>query len=225
MIQPMTMNDKMSLNSIYCATEGEGIHIGTPQIFVRFQGCGLRCKNCDSMDTWNFDQGMKFSLNEVIDKIISLKMKRVSITGGDPFLNKVNMACAIDGLKEISHVQTLRLATRSISYYPHLFYADNCFWLNYLKIKNLELQQVGKRIEIATHFIHPDEISLESLDIISEFVKNGMAVYVQTPFLKNCNDEGPELTKLFRLLRGAGAELHYIFIPCSPIHGNSIQFR
>jgi lysine 2,3-aminomutase len=55
-------------------------------------------------------------------------------------------------------------------------------------------------------------------------VKSGIAVYVQTPFLNNCNDEGPELVRLFSLLRGAGAELHYIYIPCSPIHGNSIYW-
>jgi len=151
-------------------------------------------------------------------------IKEIVNTGGDPFLNKANMACAIDGLKEIPHVQTLRLATRSIAYYPHLFYSNNSFWLNYLKRKNLELQQEGKRIEIATHFIHPDEISPQCLDIISAFVKNGMAVYVQTPFLKGCNDEGPELTRLFSLLRGAGAELHYIYIPCSAIQGNSVYW-
>jgi L-lysine 2,3-aminomutase len=146
------------------------------------------------------------------------------ITGGDPYLNKKNMMAAIDGLKEIPHVQTLRLATRSISYYPHLFYKDDSFWLNTLKMKNLELQQLGKRLEVATHFIHPDEVSLDSLDIISTLVKNGISVYVQTPFLSNCNDEGPELTRLFSLLRGAGAELHYIYIPCSPIQGNSVYW-
>jgi lysine 2,3-aminomutase len=32
---------------------------------------------------------------------------------------------AIDGLMEIDHVQTLRLATRSIAYYPHLFLSDD----------------------------------------------------------------------------------------------------
>ncbi len=31
--------------------------------------------------------------------------------------------------------------------------------------------------------------------------------------------------RLFGLLRGAGAELHYIYIPCSPIHGNSIYWK
>jgi L-lysine 2,3-aminomutase len=60
--------------------------------------------------------------------------------------------------------------------------------------------------------------------IISDLVRNGIAVYVQTPFLNNCNDQGPELVRLFSLLRGAGAELHYIYIPCSPIHGNSVYW-
>ena len=30
--------------------------------------------------------------------------------------------------------------------------------------------------------------------------------------------------RLFSLLRGAGAELHYIYIPCSPIHGNNVYW-
>ena len=79
-------------------------------------------------------------------------------------------------------------------------------------------------MEVATHFIHPDEISPQSLQIITDLVKSGIAVYVQTPFLNDCNDTGPELARLFSLLRGAGAELHYIYIPCSPIHGNSVYW-
>ena len=69
-----------------------------------------------------------------------------------------------------------------------------------------------------------DKGIVEVLDIISQVKKSGMSVYVQTPFLKDCNDKGPELTRLFSLLRGAGAELHYIYIPCSPIHGNSVYW-
>jgi lysine 2,3-aminomutase len=151
-------------------------------------------------------------------------IKEVVITGGDPFMNRANMDCAIDGLTAVDHVQTLRLATRSIAYYPHLFLCDDAELLNYLKAKNLALQRRGKRMEVATHFIHPDEISPQSLMIISALVKSGIAVYVQTPFLNNCNDQGPELVRLFSLLRGAGAELHYIYIPCSPIHGNTIYW-
>jgi L-lysine 2,3-aminomutase len=196
-------------------------------IFLLNMSCPVYCRFCfrkhkDSRNEANPTVGDV--ARAVAHVAASPSIKEIVITGGDPFLNRSNMACAIDGLMEIEHVQTLRLATRSIAYYPHLFLGRDAEWLNYLKRKNLELQECGKRMEVATHFIHPDEISPQSLMIISDLVRHGIAVYVQTPFLNNCNDEGPELVRLFSLLRGAGAELHYIYIPCSPIHGNSVYW-
>jgi lysine 2,3-aminomutase len=196
-------------------------------IFLLNMSCPVYCRFCfrKHKDSRNQTNPTQADVRASVDYVRqSPGIKEIVITGGDPYLNKKNMLTAIDGLKEIPHVQTLRLATRSISYYPHLFYKDDSFWLNTLKMKNVELQRLGKRLEVATHFIHPDEVSLDSLDIISTLVKNGISVYVQTPFLNNCNDEGPELTRLFSLLRGAGAELHYIYIPCSPIQGNSVYW-
>ena len=73
-------------------------------------------------------------------------IKEIVITGGDPFMNRANMACAIDGLMAVDHVQALRLATRSIAYYPHMFLAQDGKLLNYLKRKNLQLQERGKRM-------------------------------------------------------------------------------
>jgi 7-carboxy-7-deazaguanine synthase len=75
------------INSIYRATEGEGIHIGIPQIFVRFQGCHIGCVNCDSKETWDFDPAMTKTLDDVMEEVEVLSqdiIKRVSITGGDP---------------------------------------------------------------------------------------------------------------------------------------------
>ncbi|MFP5385943.1 MAG: 7-carboxy-7-deazaguanine synthase QueE [Bacteriovoracia bacterium] len=75
------------INSIYRATEGEGVHIGTPQIFVRFQGCHVGCINCDTKETWEFDPVYTKSLDEVMEEVETLSqdiIKRVSITGGDP---------------------------------------------------------------------------------------------------------------------------------------------
>lgn len=82
--RPMTT---LLINSIFRATEGEGIHIGTPQIFVRFQGCHVGCINCDTKETWDFDPAFTKSLDEVMEQIETLSqniIKRVSITGGDP---------------------------------------------------------------------------------------------------------------------------------------------
>jgi len=80
---------RLSIHSIFRATEGEGIHIGTPQIFVRFQGCAVGCLNCDSKETWEFAEE-SMMISEVLAKIEDLcgqgatRIKRISITGGDP---------------------------------------------------------------------------------------------------------------------------------------------
>lgn len=82
---------KLGIHSIYRATEGEGVFVGTPQIFVRFQGCTIGCVNCDSKDTWDFlEDDQARSISSVITEIEEIsgqyphRLKRVSITGGDP---------------------------------------------------------------------------------------------------------------------------------------------
>jgi lysine 2,3-aminomutase len=90
----------------------------------------------------------------------SPSIKEIVITGGDPFMNRANMACAIDGLMDG------RPCPDPAPGHPlHRLLSRTCSWpddgalLSYLKRKNLELQARGKRMEVATHFIHPDEIS------------------------------------------------------------------
>ena len=196
-------------------------------IYLLNMSCPVYCRFCfrKHKESRNEENPTVEDVEKAIEHVRSSPdIKEIVITGGDPFLSRRNMEATIDGLMTIDHVQTLRLATRSVAYYPDLFLRKDESWMKFLKHKNYELQLHGKRMEIATHFIHPDEVSPVSLEIITELVKSGIAVYIQTPFLKDCNDRGPELARLFKLLRGAGAEMHYIYIPCSPIHGNSVYW-
>jgi 7-carboxy-7-deazaguanine synthase len=82
------MITKHLINSIYRATEGEGVFLGRPQIFVRYQGCAIGCLNCDSKDTWDFTEDMGQSLEMVMETVykegLNGVIKNVSITGGDP---------------------------------------------------------------------------------------------------------------------------------------------
>jgi len=191
-------------------------------IFVLNMACPVYCRFCfrKHKECRNQPRPTKEHVVNALAYIRNVpNIREIVLTGGDPFMNRVTLNHAIDGLSHIPHVQTLRVATRSISYFPHLFYANNGYWMNFLKMKSLELEARGKRLEVATHFIHPHEVSLDSLDLITELVQNGISVYIQTPLLKDCND-GTELRDLYRKLRGAGAEMHYIYMPCSPIKGN-----
>lgn len=82
------MKGNQLINSIYRATEGEGVFLGRPQIFVRYQGCAIGCLNCDSKDTWEFDKEVGIELEEILARVHSEghngSIKNVSITGGDP---------------------------------------------------------------------------------------------------------------------------------------------
>lgn len=104
------------INAIYRATEGEGILIGTPQVFVRFQGCAIGCLNCDSKDTWSFDQSMAMELEEVLERVyeeaLKGRIKRVSITGGDPLHPKHQdfLIQLLDALKSRDYSVTLEAA-------------------------------------------------------------------------------------------------------------------
>lgn len=196
-------------------------------IFILNMSCPVYCRFCfrKHKECRNQKAPTKKHVNLALQYIKSSPdIKEVVLTGGDPFMNRATMTRSIDGLKEIPHVETLRLASRALSYFPPLFTSHDGFWLNFLKRKQLELKQKNKRLEVATHFVHPDEVSVQSLDLISELVSGGVPVYVQTPFLGGCNDSGEELVELFSRLRAVGAEIHYIFMPCSPLQGNR-KFR
>lgn len=93
------------INSIFRATEGEGIHIGTPQIFVRFQGCHVGCVNCDTKESWDFDPSYTKSLDEVMERVETLSqdiIKRVSITGGDP-LHPSHIPSLLELIRELKN--------------------------------------------------------------------------------------------------------------------------
>jgi 7-carboxy-7-deazaguanine synthase len=105
----------MLIHSIYLATEGEGIFIGRPQIFIRFQGCNVGCRNCDSKETWAF-KGPQSTLGDVLGTIssISTSVKNISITGGDP----------LDPIHQ-EDVLNLCKALKSKGYYINLEAAGN----------------------------------------------------------------------------------------------------
>lgn len=196
-------------------------------IFVLNMACPVYCRFCfrKHKDCRTQPDPTRADVERAVAHIAeSPEVKEMVLTGGDPFMNRETLTAAVDGLLAVPHVKTLRLATRSVAYYPNLFFGEEGAWRNFMKRKRLEASLRGKRVELATHFIHPDELSPQSLDIISDLASDGIPVYVQTPFLNDCNDQGPELTRLFSALRGAGAEMHYIYIPCSPIQGNSIYW-
>lgn len=71
----------MRVTEIFGSIQGEGQYIGVPSTFVRFYGCSMGCKNCDTESI-----GWKELRNiDILQEVHKLNNKHVVITGGEPF--------------------------------------------------------------------------------------------------------------------------------------------
>lgn len=79
----------MRISEIFFSIQGEGYYAGTPQVFVRTAGCDLRCFWCDTPYALRFKDGVEYSVECIINKILEFKWNRVVLTGGEPLLQPV----------------------------------------------------------------------------------------------------------------------------------------
>jgi organic radical activating enzyme len=77
--------DALSINEIYETIQGEGLLVGTPSLFIRVQGCNLRCPWCDQQEALEFRRETALSLEEVLRRSRSSPFRHAVITGGEPF--------------------------------------------------------------------------------------------------------------------------------------------
>jgi len=75
---------KAKIAEVYESIQGEGIYAGARQIFVRFYGCNLSCKFCDTKLT-NFDKYSSVELDNLLQKF-SQSVHSVCFTGGEPLM-------------------------------------------------------------------------------------------------------------------------------------------
>jgi len=74
----------MKINEIFLSIQGESSYVGWPTVFVRTTKCPLRCSYCDT--THAFYAGKKRSVNEIVEHVLSFKVKHVCVTGGEPLI-------------------------------------------------------------------------------------------------------------------------------------------
>lgn len=70
------------INEIFYSLQGEGFHVGTPAVFVRFSGCNLKCDFCDT----HHEQGIFMSDEEILREVCHYPSRMVILTGGEPGL-------------------------------------------------------------------------------------------------------------------------------------------
>ncbi len=73
----------------FVSINGEGRRSGQLAIFIRFAGCNLNCSYCDTL--WANEKDVSYQLissKDIYDYIKSQKIKNVTLTGGEPLMQK-----------------------------------------------------------------------------------------------------------------------------------------
>ena len=73
----------------FASINGEGVRAGELAVFVRFRGCNLDCSYCDTR--WANDvnaKAAKMSVSDIVKAVEDVKIDNVTLTGGEPLLQK-----------------------------------------------------------------------------------------------------------------------------------------
>lgn len=117
----MSQTMQAQIHEIFSSIQGEGLYVGERQIFVRFAGCNLACRYCDSQAALSFSPKFKIEINPgsrkfeshpnpveigpLVDFMVLLDKPHgvnhsVSLTGGEPLLQTDFLKDFIPALKD-----------------------------------------------------------------------------------------------------------------------------
>lgn len=129
------------------------------------------------------------------------EIQDVILSGGDPLmLHDAQIAEICRRLREIPHVQIIRIGTRIPSALPQRITPELCKAL-----------QPYHPIYIMAHFDHPDEITPAAKAAADLLVNHGFPMMNQTVLLRGVNDEADVLRRLFQGLVRMRIKPYYLY--------------
>ncbi|MGH0030690.1 MAG: 7-carboxy-7-deazaguanine synthase QueE [Myxococcota bacterium] len=130
------MSTAANLVEVFSSVQGEGLHVGATTLFVRFGECDLRCRWCDSPQTWRPARRCRVEtprgsgrfeerenpvpLDDVVALARALGVERhrfVSLTGGEPLLQPDAVRGLAERLRPLGpriHLETHGLALEAL---------------------------------------------------------------------------------------------------------------
>ena len=143
------------------------------------------------------------------------EITNVLLTGGDPLvLTTAKLEKIIGPLREIDHVEIIRIGTKMPAFNPYRI-TDDASLLDMVARYSTE----NKKIYVMTHFIHPHELTDIAVRAVYLLQRAGAKIANQTPLIKGVNDDPQVMAELFAKLSFIGAVPYYIF-QCRPALGN-----
>ncbi|MDY7007337.1 MAG: lysine 2,3-aminomutase [Cyanobacteriota bacterium] len=138
----------------------------------------------------------------------------VLLTGGDPMTMKAwQLALYIEPLlePEFDHIQTIRIGTKSISFWPYRYVTDEDAD-NTLRLFE-KIVQRGKHLAIMAHYEHWQELDTPVAQAAIRRIKaTGAQIRTQAPLVRHINDSAETWAKMWQMQVSLGCIPYYMFV-------------
>ena len=74
------------ISEVFFSLQGEGPYVGTSHVFVRFAGCNIKCRYCDTQKQRYKEYDVNALILKVKDLVNEHNPEYLSLTGGEPLL-------------------------------------------------------------------------------------------------------------------------------------------
>jgi organic radical activating enzyme len=170
------------VSEIFTSIEGEGIFVGKKTLFIRFSGCHLKCRWCDTKYALPLDSGTDYQINEIKDLIIKELQPftyKVNFTGGEPLLQTEAVIELADFVKKQTNVKTYM---ESSCFDSELFSKV----LPYIDICKIEFKTDDSKVVEDEEY---DNLILNEIKCLELAVESNKATYIKIVVTNSTNLE------------------------------------
>ena len=173
--------------------------------------CPMLCRHCTRKREWRHGGWVRpwHEIEAMLDYLRrNTRVRDVIISGGDPLtLSTAHLENIISKIREIKHIEIIRIGTRFPVVLPQRIDAGLCDMLS----------KYGP-IWLNTHFNHPREITPESAAACDRLLRAGVPVNNQSVLLRGVNDSVATQLKLCQGLLKIKVRPYYLF-QCDEVQG------
>jgi len=173
-------------------------------LFLTTSQCGMYCRFCTRKRKVGNSEKISMKQLESAFKYLEkhTEIRDVIMSGGDPLmLTDTMLEKILKRLRQIPHIEIIRLGTRMPCVLPHR-----------ITPKLVEMLKKYHPIYVNTHFNHPWEITPESTKACEMLVDAGIPVNNQAVLMKGVNDDAEVLKELFLKLLKIRVRPYYLFM-------------
>ena len=189
-------------------------------LFFPSQGqvCHSYCTFCFRWAQFIGDKQLRFSAREAQQLHHYLEQHKditdLLITGGDPMVMKTHhLADYLEPIlkPELDHVQTVRIGTKSLTFWPHRYVHDSDAdeLLRLLE----KMVKAGKHVALMAHYNHWREMDTNiAREAIRRVLDTGAVIRTQAPLLNHINNAPEIWSQLWKTQVQLGMVPYYMFM-------------